>query len=1472
MNLTEIQPNHLGTILINYNGTLTLRAREFFGGASMVRIERSSDWRRARLEIHTEQSFLFLKDTYLVHMHYDVDRSSFNFTWTANSHAKFQWIHTDQPGHFHHAAMINTTLIQFQHRTQIDYANPAHWTLQSDLALNGWSFWNVSTAFIDYERFDIRVNDFSLRSRMEPSKILFEIAARNTDYVRASIYLNHSGTIDVSMNLFGSQYQSAGQLTANYTNASVYFPIVSKTAQPTHIRADFSSVEDDVTINVTSDLRHGYRFHAIQNFTFVHQYLARSFTELSFNWTHYPLFTFHSLAYFLENSTVLQSCNVTMVPPSLFFPKPLLFHYQRDSQWLLQLFDWANLTRTNASYDLSTRVGLELTATKHALTRASLRLEEIFLGERVLVLVEFEHQWRMTLTLNRRIQYECISFPSNNSFLWRRTDLDTDQVHLLEAKYSNINQTGLRIELLLSKYFSSFVHDLILDMSMNNDTWTCRCFIPLFRREFFALTWQRSSQRPWLHFQGALQATLFRRRRLIDYEYDWNFASIHLWTIDSRLNSFSFDPLHWHFNLTNDYLWQGRWTTNGRLMAGAHRQLIRFHQMYLYTRSVSRMLVDLHVMLNHFELDVNYHHGNSSLQGHFKQNDYEHRIHGDWNSTLNRLRLDTQDMRTVTTLTSSSIKSIIERGHQRMGLFIERALNEFANDSDVLECNPYMTIHSRPQLLTMHRYTLNDGLSSMMCEWTSNSYVSWNYTGHGRMPLSLRKLEFDTRTKYLFRLHTTTFKYTSILNLNKGQLILRREPVADGADDRYELKVRLHSNRTFLTHLQVIDNHYHIIADPCQEDLCWQLHGLLRHDPFNGSLMLSHRDGGFSSKLDFNGSLYVNTGHFVQILAHDHPQLALEILLRDRVHLAFQYAGWRSLMAVNFSHTSSNTHVFLSSASIDQKRFLLHVRLNDALNQSWTLDTDDERFSLHEHDDEFVCNISLKQFVFRHSFENRHTEFLVDENAIHLITEQFGFILSNRSTDDATRSLHVYDRKSQQNLTVEYYRSGRFLFERNNIETPIYDIQAIYYPNTSESNSVKVLLEFLPLQMSAFSLVRGRSFRVGYETTSKQLVLAGNLAFGLDDLSDTQRISMNERWKLIYGLERHEKLYLKWNVNIDRERKSFRGRMIVEDPNDDHSIPLSSDIAGQLHDGMLRTTMTTVYSASENRSKSLVVHADVDSRLMTQQFVSVRLIHESSKTNLSVTIDHVPQRKLHLSLKPNAASHERTLVHLCANRTESHLKLLLILVDLIHLNLSLPRAHPEAGQLYSSLFLSDDEYFYGSFDDKTLKLRFKEYLWNVSFGQMTFEERANGKILASAFARWTEGNSSSALVTLFTQRDLQRVKPRLAVPTNSWLERSKAFVMNNPMASEFLRDGRTLLEHVKRDLIDEHGSVGEQFIDRLRFDADLQLALQRLNATAVMLIENLFRIGLFGEQLLEEYTNKFVTLVHFHLMSPFDLV
>jgi hypothetical protein len=186
------------------------------------------------------------------------------------------------------------------------------------------------------------------------------------------------------------------------------------------------------------------------------------------------------------------------------------------------------------------------------------------------------------------------------------------------------------------------------------------------------------------------------------------------------------------------------------------------------------------------------------------------------------------------------------------------------------------------------------------------------------------------------------------------------------------------------------------------------------------------------------------------------------------------------------------------------------------------------------------------------------------------------------------------------------------------------------------------------------------------------------------------------------------------------------------------------------------TDIRTIYSSSE---KPILVQLNIDQRLLTQQYISVKLIHESSKTNLSFIIDHYPQRKFLIRLKPNHSPDEKTLVHLYANTTESQLKLLFILANEIHLNLTLPKSYPETGLLHSSLFIENEEYFDGRLDETALKFRTKEYLLNISLNEIILQKRFDRKmILASIVARWIERNSSTALIHIFSQANFQRVR------------------------------------------------------------------------------------------------------------------
>jgi hypothetical protein len=641
----------------------------------------------------------------------------------------------------------------------------------------------------------------------------------------------------------------------------------------------------------------------------------------------------------------------------------------------------------------------------------------------------------------------------------------------------------------------------------------------------------------------------------------------------------------------------------------------------------------------------------------------------------------------------------------------------------------------------------------MMFEWSTRSYLSWNYTGHGRNLFSLTKFEIDIRKKYIFRLHTTTFKYSSIYNTKNRQLTICREPITEDADDRYELKIKSYYNQTFLIHLQIINNHYEIIGDPYDDNLYWKLHGYFQQDQFNGSLLFFNSDWLLSSKLNFNSSLHISTGRYVQLIPTLEPQIALEILLKSRFHFVFQYSGLQSLIALKLFHNSSNINLYFSSKSINETIFNINFQFNNLINQSWILIINEKRFYLYNHNSEFIFNGSLQDFSFQHLIENKENKIFLNENTIEFLTNNFGFIISNLSLD-TRKYIHLYHRSSKQNLTINYYKSGRFFRENFNIQTPIYDINIIYYPIDNENRYVKLFFEFLPLQMSSFNLVRGRSFRIGYQTKQKQCILSGNIAFGIEDIDNLRILIMNERWKFIYGIEKKDKIYIKWNIKIDLNNKNFQGRIDIQDPNDEMSIPIYTIINSHLKDMILVTTMRTVYSSLE----PIILQLSIDQRIITQQYISLKLIHESSKTNLSFTIDHYPQRKLLIRLKPNNISDEKIFLHLYANTTESQLKFLVILANLINFNLTLPKSYPETSLLYSSLFIENEEYFDGRFDTTALKFRSKEYLFNISLNEIILQKRFNQKILASIFARWIERNSSTALITIFSQIDFKRVR------------------------------------------------------------------------------------------------------------------
>ncbi|CAF3914922.1 unnamed protein product, partial [Rotaria sp. Silwood1] len=150
--------------------------------------------------------------------------------------------------------------------------------------------------------------------------------------------------------------------------------------------------------------------------------------------------------------------------------------------------------------------------------------------------------------------------------------------------------------------------------------------------------------------------------------------------------------------------------------------------------------------------------------------------------------------------------------------------------------------------------------------------------------------------------------------------------------------------------------------------------------------------------------------------------------------------------------------------------FNINFQLSNQINQNWILNIYNQRFFLYNHNYEFIFNGSLYDFSFQHIIENKKNLFFINENTIQFHTNNYGMIISNLSTDTTTY-IHLYNRKTKQNLTINYYKLGRFNTKDNNIQTPIYDINLLYYSTNDENHYIKIFLELLPLQMSSFNFV-----------------------------------------------------------------------------------------------------------------------------------------------------------------------------------------------------------------------------------------------------------------------------------------------------------------------------------------------------------------------------------------------------------------
>ena len=546
------------------------------------------------------------------------------------------------------------------------------------------------------KQIDIQFNRFLFHLYVDYGTIKFEMNSLQQKIIRSYFHVNESNNIAVLIEAPGYNCESQGKLSANYTNFFLDFPIIEtildKTKIKSHIHIELLSSHTNIILNSTSNFRNEYSLNSIQNFTFLNRYLHRSNIQVSvtmLKMMYYRLFSFHSFIQYHQNFRAIQLWNGSIVLPSLFSSKPFLLNYKKDSQLFIQFFNWANLTRVLTNYHISTTFGLQLSIINNLSTKIHIHIEQDFIGRRLSLFIEIARNSIISLTINKKIRYEFISSPIDSLFVLKIIQLDTNETHILPIHYHTDNQTLIRIQIAFSKVFSSFVNDFILDISLKHHSLKLLCYIPLFRREFFSLTWHRYVQKDLFHFHGLIQMKILQRKRFFDYKYNWSCASFRLWKLSSRLIILSLDSIQFNLNLTNDYLWYGKWAIDFRLMLSNRRQLIKLNHRYHYTTYGSKFSFDLYLVNSHYDLDFNYYNSNYSIQGQFIKNKNKHKIFGYWNRTSNVLHLNIEQIKSITIITPTFIKSIVNVYKEQIGVLIERTTSHFTDDTRIVKVDKY---------------------------------------------------------------------------------------------------------------------------------------------------------------------------------------------------------------------------------------------------------------------------------------------------------------------------------------------------------------------------------------------------------------------------------------------------------------------------------------------------------------------------------------------------------------------------------------------------------------------------------------------------------------------------------------------------------------------------------------------------------------------------------------------------------------
>lgn len=119
INLTDISPEHIGDIFLNYNGNITINAPKFLGGEFNIEIDRILNWKHVFIRLRADRAFFFFKQKYLFDFSYNIDQSFFNLTFIRNNNSLIQWIFNKNISNFNHLFIMNTSLLELNHNIKV---------------------------------------------------------------------------------------------------------------------------------------------------------------------------------------------------------------------------------------------------------------------------------------------------------------------------------------------------------------------------------------------------------------------------------------------------------------------------------------------------------------------------------------------------------------------------------------------------------------------------------------------------------------------------------------------------------------------------------------------------------------------------------------------------------------------------------------------------------------------------------------------------------------------------------------------------------------------------------------------------------------------------------------------------------------------------------------------------------------------------------------------------------------------------------------------------------------------------------------------------------------------------------------------------------------------------------------------------------------------------------------------------------